>query len=104
IRKANEKHWKVDGIAAAKAGDHERAAELLGRYSDRHPSDIEALQAFIASRELAELPNGQHLAETANALKILQSQGAGKMEDQRHLLELYVKMGKAPEALDLANT
>src|SRR4051812_44963311 len=63
--------WRKDGIAASQAGDHERAADLLGRFLQRRPGDIEALSFYIKSRELAELPNGQHLTDTVTALRML---------------------------------
>ncbi len=64
INKSRDNVLKRDGIAAAHAGDHDRAAELLGRFVKRHPTEVEALRAYIVSREQAEMPNGQHLVET----------------------------------------
>src|SRR4051812_10117272 len=77
--------WRTDGIAASKAGDHERAATLLARYIRRDPSDAEALTAYVTSREQAELPNGQHLGDTLAALKQLVGLNPGNLENQRHL-------------------
>src|SRR5215470_9956392 len=85
--------WRKDGIAASIAGDHERAADLLVLYLRRRPGDVTALDYYIASREKAELPNGQHLAETIGALKLLLRERPDSLEDRRHLLELYVKIG-----------
>src|SRR5947209_4815867 len=95
-------HRRADGIAASKAGDHPKAAELLGRYlhryprdrypGDRSPSGLDALSYYVVSREKAELPNGQHFADTINALKVLIGIDPDRLEDQRHLLELYAKL------------
>src|SRR4051812_22240104 len=41
--KRRDNVWKADGIAASRAGDHERGAELLGRFITRHPGDTEAI-------------------------------------------------------------
>ena len=94
--------WRDEGLAAASAGDHERAAEVLGRYLKRRPGDSVAVRAFVKSREIAELPHGMHLYEAANALKSLLAEDPGNLEDRRHLLHLYVKLDKRPEALDTA--
>ena len=98
--------WRRDGIAASIAGQHERAAFYLGgylrRFPENTPATTEALKYYVVSRELAELPNGQHYAETIAALKTLVGR-EGKtpegLEFRRHLLELYVKLGQTPEAL-----
>jgi tetratricopeptide (TPR) repeat protein len=95
--------WRRDGIAASIAGDHERAAFFLKGYLTRFPWDTEALKYYVSSRELAELPNGQHFAETIAALKVLVGQdpnSADGLNYRRHLLELYVKLERSPEALD----
>jgi predicted Zn-dependent protease len=95
---------KRDGIAASIAGDHEKAADLLGRYLQRNPSDAdEVLPYYIKSRELAELPNGQHLGMTMAALKMLIGDQPDRLDDRRHLLELYARLERRPEAVDLAN-
>jgi tetratricopeptide (TPR) repeat protein len=103
VLKYRIKGWRADGIAASKAGDHPRASELLVRYLQRRPEDIEALSYYIKSREKAELPNGQHLAETIGALKIILGLDPSRVDDRRHLLDLYVKLDRRPEALDTAD-
>jgi tetratricopeptide (TPR) repeat protein len=106
--------WRAEGMAAAQAGDHERAAHLLGRYLQRVSLDaqaVEALEVYVKSREQAELPNGQHLVDTMGALKILIGQidakndvGRNKLQAHRRaLLELYLRFGRLPEAIDLCN-
>jgi len=99
--------WREEGIAASVAGDHEKAASLLAGYLQRGPAGtdkyIEALRYYIISREQAELPNGQHFAETLAALKLLVGDQPDSLEDRRHLLRLYVKLERRPEALDTAN-
>jgi predicted Zn-dependent protease len=103
ILKYRIKGWRADGIVASQAGDHPRAAELLVRYLQRRPEDVEALSHYINSREKAELPNGQHLAETIGALRLILGLDPERIEDRRHLLDLYVKLDRRPEALDTAN-
>lgn len=113
--------WRDEGVAASKAGDHERAATLLGRYLQRKSVDaaalkdpnaskhqqaeqyVEALRCYITSRELAESPNGQHLTDTMAALKILLGLEPDDMAARHHLLELYAKLERGPETVDLAN-
>lgn len=99
-RSANRKR---DGIAASIAGNHELAAELLGRFLQRNPHDVEALTYYVKSRELAELPNGQHLGMTMAALKQLIGDAPDRLDDRKHLLELYARFERRPEALDAAN-
>src|SRR5690349_15704902 len=88
--------WRTEGLALSQSGDHERAAEMLGRYLRRRPGDTEAVRAFVKSREAAELPNGLHLAESANALRVLLAEEPGNLDDRRHLLDLYVKLDRRP--------
>src|SRR3954454_8922218 len=95
--------WRAEGFAAARAGDHQRAADALVRYLQRRPDDTDALAAYITSREAAELPNGQHYAEAIGALKLLLGKDPSRVDDRRHLLELYFKLDRRPEALDTAN-
>ena len=96
--------WKRDGIAASRAGQHEQAAFLLGGYLRRHIADsrdagyMEALKCYVTSCELEE--SGRHLGEAVAALKLLVGQEPDRIEHRQHLLELFVKMGRAPEALD----
>jgi tetratricopeptide (TPR) repeat protein len=112
VRKHRVEVWRREGIAASINGEHARASDLLIRYLQRHrPTGsvqdekdyTDALTHYITSRELAELPNGQHFAETTAALKLLLGRDPGRLEDRRHLLELYVKLERRPEALDVAN-
>ena len=94
--------WKQEGLAAADAGDYARSADLLSRYLRRYGGDTHTLRRYVRVRELAELPNGRHLAETVNALKLLLGEDP-ELVDRRHLLDLYVRLERAPEALDTAN-
>jgi predicted Zn-dependent protease len=112
VRKHRVEVWRREGVAASINGEHARASDLLVRYLQRHrPTGTErdeaeyldALRHYITSRELAELPNGQHFAETTAALKLLLGRDPSQLDDHRHLLELYVKLERRPEALDVAN-
>ena len=94
--------WRQQGLAAADAGDYAKSADLLARYLRRYGGDTRTLRQYVKVRELAELPNGQHLADTINALKLLLSRDP-ELDDRRHLLDLYVRLERAPEALDVAN-
>jgi tetratricopeptide (TPR) repeat protein len=95
--------WRDQGLAAASAGDHARAADLLGRYLKRRPDEMDTWSLYVKSREQAELPNGQHLVEAIGALQFLLSKDPGRLDDRRHLLELYAKLDRRPEAVDTAN-
>src|SRR5687767_7844271 len=92
--------WRSQGLAAAQQGDYARAADLLVRYLHRRPDDVEALGAYVKSRESAELPEGRHLSETVNGLRLLLARDPSRLEDRRHLLDLYRRLGRLPEALD----
>lgn len=95
--------WRADGMSAAAANDNPRAATLLEKYLRRRPDDIQALAAYAHSRELAEEPNGQHLTETIVALKMLIGLDPNQMDARHHLLELYSRLERRPEAIDTAN-
>lgn len=95
--------WKAQGLAAADAGDYAKSADLLSRYLSRYGGDSRTLRRYVQVRELAELPNGRHLTETVNALKLLISEDP-ELQDRRHLLDLYVRLERGPEALDTANS
>src|SRR5829696_5303616 len=95
--------WRDRGIAASKAGEHAKATELLVRYLQRRPDDVQALDNYIRSRELAELANGQHLAETIAAIRLLLNNDPDRVDQQVHLLELYARLDNRPEAIDTAN-
>src|SRR5690349_1807359 len=71
--------WRDQGLAAAAAGDHARAADLLGRYLRRRPDEVETWSLFVKSREQAELPNGQHLSDAIGALQFLLSKDPDRL-------------------------
>lgn len=102
-RERQTRSWRAQGIAAALAGDNAKAADLLARYLQRQPADVEALERFIIAREQVELPGGRHLAATISALRDLLREKPNRLQDRRHLLELYMKIDRRPEALDTAN-
>jgi tetratricopeptide (TPR) repeat protein len=95
--------WRQQGIAASIAGDNVKAVNLLTRYLNRRPGDILALSYYVKSRELVPLPNGQHLAQTIAGLRMLLSLDPSRVADRRHLMELYDRLDRFPEALDTAN-
>ncbi len=95
--------WRKEGMAAAAAGDNEKAADLLFLYLRHSPQDLDALEAFIGAREQVELPNGQHIAQTVSALKTVLGIVPDRLQDREHLLKLYVRIQRRPEALDTAN-
>jgi tetratricopeptide (TPR) repeat protein len=95
--------WRQQGIAASIAGDNVQAVNLLVRYLNRQPQDVEALSYYVKSRELVPLSNGQHLAQTISGLKMLLTLDPSRVADRRHLLELYFRLDRSPEALDTAN-
>jgi predicted Zn-dependent protease len=103
VMKRRLQSWRDQGIAASIAGDHEKAATLLGRYVQRYSGDTRALRYYITSREQAELPNGQHLTDTLAALKLLVQEEPDDVDAKRHLLELYVKLERRPEAVTAAD-
>ena len=94
--------WRQEGFAAAAAGDKARAADVLLRYLKRRPGDVEALRRYAEVREAVEMPNGRHLTEAVGALQLLLGEEPESLDDRRHLLELYVRLDRRPEALDTA--
>jgi tetratricopeptide (TPR) repeat protein len=95
--------WREQGIAASVAGEHDRAATLLGRYISQNPDDSTALRYYVTSRELVELPNGQHLTDTLAALKLLVGEAPNDLDARIHLLELYARIERRPEAVVTAD-
>ncbi|HVT81072.1 MAG TPA: tetratricopeptide repeat protein [Phycisphaerae bacterium] len=95
--------WRTDGLAAAAAGDNEKAAALLGRYIRVDPRDLDVLEAYIAIREKVESPNGQHISDTVAALKAVLGIAPDRLDDREHLLRLYARLQRRPEALDTAS-
>jgi tetratricopeptide (TPR) repeat protein len=94
--------WRQEGFAAAAAGDKARAADVLLRYLKRRPGDVEALRRYAGVREAVEMPDGRHLTEAVGALQLLLGEEPESLDDRRHLLELYVRLERRPEALDTA--
>ncbi|HUB26939.1 MAG TPA: tetratricopeptide repeat protein, partial [Tepidisphaeraceae bacterium] len=103
VLKRHVQSWKRDGIAASIAGDNEKAVELLGQFLRYQPGDMDALVYYVKSRELVPMAHSQHLAETVRALRRILDEDPSRVDDRRHLLELYCKLDRGPEALDTAN-
>lgn len=100
--------WRQQGVAAAIVGDNDRAAKLLLRYLQARPHDKPenyepALRYYANSRELSESNNGQNLIDALAAMKQLVTREGFNHDDERHLLELEVKLEQRPDALDVAN-
>lgn len=108
LSRARVNGWERDGVAAAQAGQFDKAADLLARYVQRRPeAQPETLEWYIRSRERAELPDGRHIRDTITALELLLRRdpySPARIEDRRHLLELYVRVGRWSEAVELADS
>ena len=95
--------WRKEGLAAAVAGDNEKASRYLGSYLATKSHDLESRsEAYITAREQVESPNGQHISDTLKALKIILGDAPDRLEDREHLLRLYARLQRRPEALDTA--
>jgi tetratricopeptide (TPR) repeat protein len=94
---------RADGLAAAAAGDHRKAVELLLKYMGRNPNDVEVLSTFAKSREQVPAPNGGHLRNVLGALQRVVLLDGTRTEDRARLSMLLSDFGQLPEALDQAD-
>jgi tetratricopeptide (TPR) repeat protein len=95
--------WRRDGLAAAKANDVATATDLLERYLKRDPRDLEVLEVYAHCLEQKELAGAQNAVQTISTLRIILELDPTRLDDRRHLLDLYVRMDRRPEAMDMAD-
>jgi predicted Zn-dependent protease/DNA-binding SARP family transcriptional activator len=106
--------WRKQGIELNAQGKYADASIALEQYMGRtarpardkqpdYDQYIEGLTTYIHARELAEMKGGEQIGHTAAALKTLAAMEPQRLDDRRHLVELYLRMGRAPEALDACN-
>lgn len=95
---------RVEGLAAAQAGDNAKVIDKLGFYLGRYPTDEQVLIAFIKARQKVEDPQGRHIRDTISASRRLLSVNPGRTDERRGLMELYAKLDQRTEALDHAET
>ena len=94
-----------DGLAAAAAQDHRATLANLGAYLRRTGSDDPAiLYAFAKARANVEEPGRRHLVEAINALVRVVQLDPAHEQARRDLLDLYTRVSRSREALDLADS
>jgi tetratricopeptide (TPR) repeat protein len=94
--------YRAEGMQAVASGKFEAALEPLGKYVGRNPGDVEALIAYANARRAIPLPKGAHLAQTAQALRVVLRVDPNRIDQKRELLKLYADSGLAAEALEVA--
>ena len=94
---------RVEGVAAAKAGDWERALHKMGIYVQVFPDDAEARFYYARAREQVADPDGKHIREAIwNYRRVVELQ-PDHVEARYRLLDLYAQQHYFPETIDAAN-
>lgn len=94
--------WKAQGLADAAQGKNEEAIDLLARYLQRYPDDIDSLAQFARVRPLVPLPKDQQIPPTIYVLRHLLKLDPSRTVEKRQLLTLYVRTHYWTEADALA--
>lgn len=94
---------RSEGIAASRAGNHERAISLLGSVFRSMRDDHEVAFALATSRFEVPLQDDGHLGASAALFARCAELRADDVESRRRLLEIYPKLGFLREALDAAD-
>lgn len=94
---------RVDGMAAAKAGDKEGALKHLSYYLSKVKDDAEAMIAFADVRRTVPADKGTHLREAAQWYSGALHKDPDNIAAKRALLEIYPQIGFNSEAKALAD-
>ncbi len=104
--RAKFERYRLDGLAAAAAGDNQRAVDLLGAYLQRYPDkNAEAMIAYARVRPLIPSESHDHLRSSIFVLRqLLKTYPKLDLTPQRRqLLKLYVQTHLWAEALATAD-
>jgi len=94
---------RVDGLAASRAGEHERAISLLASVFRTRRDDHEVIFALATSRLASPLEDGSHLGGAAALFARAAELRSDDVESRRQLVEIYPKLGFLREAMDAAD-
>ena len=94
---------RAQGLAAHARGDRATAVDLLGQYLARDPNDLPALIAYSKDRPLVHSADGQNLVQAIQSLRYALRLDPSLSEQQREVMELYVRTGFATEAMESAD-
>ena len=98
--------FKADGLAAANQGNNAKAQELLYRYINRNPNDLDAWAAYTRVRPLVSMPDRDAVVDQIYLLRHLlklSPPAEQKAQAERQLLDLFVKREFWVEASALAD-
>jgi tetratricopeptide (TPR) repeat protein len=96
---------RVNGLAAAQAGDHVEATKLLGRYINRADDpEPETLLAFSRSRLKYQTSDDGHIRVAIRSYRSYLSEVPGDVEAAKDLLPLFNSIGMYVEARNLAES
>lgn len=94
---------RVDGLAASRAGEHERAITLLASVFRAQREDHEVIFALATSRLASPLEDDTHLGSAAALFARAAELRSDDVESRRQLVEIYPKLGFLREAMDAAD-
>lgn len=88
---------RVEGYAKFEAGEYQAALEFLSAYVSKHREDVDALLTLAMCRTKVPAPNQRHLVDAAAFYRAALTQRAGSVEALNGLLDIYKRLGYAPE-------
>jgi tetratricopeptide (TPR) repeat protein len=94
---------RADGLAQVAKGQYHEGLTSLGKYLGRYPTDVEALYSYIEARRHVEEPDGSQVGQTIGLLRRLLDLDPGNDKARRELMDLYLAVGLATEALQTAD-
>jgi predicted Zn-dependent protease len=93
---------RARGLELFKAEEFKTALDPLGRAIGYDRSDVELLKAYATCRKEVPLPNGKHLFQAIAWANAATDLAPSDMEAKRILLDLYLSVGYALEAIELS--
>ncbi len=94
---------KPRGLAEVEAGDYAQAVRLLSGYLSKHPTDVQALRAFAEAQENMYERGGGHIKKAVDVRRRILELDPDDQATRRKLMEQYVKIGFAVEAIEQAD-
>ncbi len=103
--------WRARGVAQARiagyerfeAGEYEAALDLLSRYVAKNREDVDALLKLARCRAEVPAPNQRHLVDAAGFYREVVRLRPGNVEALKGLLDIYRRIGYAPELERIAD-
>jgi tetratricopeptide (TPR) repeat protein len=103
--------WRARGVAQARiagyerfeAGEYEAALDLLSRYVAKNREDVDALLKLARCRAEVPSPNQRHLVDAAGFYREVIRLNPGNVEALKGLLDIYRRIGFAPELERIAD-